>query len=218
VFTKLLRPGVLGAGLLLLTLSAPALAQNVLVNPGFEDGSTGQGASGWMTFGNVYTEAANPPQFVPFEGARLASIFGPFSGPFGVSGMYQEFPTTPGTQWQLSCKVLHYSGDALTGSEATGGNWVVQKIVFKDAEDAELPGAVEATILDGAYDADVWHEPPAINGTAPTGTAQVEAFILYVQPAADGGAAHVDNVDFRIAGSVPVDPATWGRIKALYGN
>lgn len=189
------RLQVLFLALLLVgTIPVAAQAQNVLVNPGFESGPTGGGAAGWITFGNVYTEASNPPQFVPYEGNQVVSMFGNFSGGFNVTGMFQEFPTSPGAEWNLSCKTRHFSGDAMMGMAGTG-NWVVQKIVFKDAGDNELPGAVESTVLDGTFPTDVWHENAVISAVAPVGTVQIEAFILYLQPLFDGGAAHIDNVE-----------------------
>lgn len=201
--------------MLLLATVTVASAQNLLVNPGFEQGAPGGGAEGWITFGNVFTEGANPPQFVPYEGEQLASMFGNFSGEFNVSGMFQEFPTSEGAEWRMSSKSRHWSGDPMIGSQGEGGNWVVQKIVFKDVDDAEI-GAVESMILDGTFETDVWHENEPIVGVAPPGTVQVEAFILYLQPLFDGGAAHIDNVELLNPEPVPVQTSTWGMIKSLY--
>jgi len=205
-----------GICVFLVATAVAAPAQNMLANPGFEDGTTGAGAQGWTTFGNVYTEATNAPQFVPYEGNQVVSMFGNFDAPYNVSGMFQEFPASEGTRWQLSAKSRHFSGDAMTGSQAADGNWVVQKIVFKDASDAELGGAVESTILDGTYATDTWHDNEPIVATAPAGTVQVEAFILYIQPASDGGAAHIDNVELIELGSVPVRVSTWGDLKSRF--
>lgn len=181
-------------GVLLLAAATPALAQSYLVNPGFEDGPTGSGAQGWMSFGNVYTESAAPPQFVPYEGNQLVSMFGNWWGVFNVSGIYQRFPTSEGEEWRFSAKSRHNTGDPMVGSQAGGGNWVVQKIVFKDAGDNELPGASESIILDGTFAIDVWHDNAPVVGIAPAGAVAVEAYILYLQPLYDGGAAHIDAV------------------------
>lgn len=168
--------------------SSTAMAQNLLTNPGFEDG-----LSGWNVFGNAFAETANPPQFEPFEGNGLVSMFGNFSGGFNVTGIFQEFDASAGQTWEMDAYSRHFSGDAMTGSGAPDANWVVMKIAFKDAGDNEI-GAVESTILDGTYATDTWFDNAPISGVAPAGTAQVEAFILYLQPEFDGGAAHVDNV------------------------
>lgn len=206
--TSLLRHVVL-AGVFLVATASLASAQNVLSNPGFESGLTG-----WIAFGNVYPEASNPPAIVPLSGNGVAKMFGTFSGGFGVSGMFQEFAAAPGSAWQLSSNARHFSGDAMIGQAGTG-NWVVQKIVFKDAGDVEI-GAVESTILDGTFPADTWHPAAPIAAVAPAGTVQVEAFVLYLQPAFDGGAAQIDDVSFEPIQATPTRASTWGRLKALY--
>lgn len=190
-------------GVLLAATAMTASAQNVLVNPSFEDG-----LNGWNTFGNVYSETNNGWQFVPYEGEKLVSMFGNWWGVFNVSGMYQEFPTEPGVKWQLSAKSRHWVNDAMIGSQAGGGNWVVQKIVFKDANDVELPGAVESTILDGTYPTDTWFDNAPITAVAPEGTVQIEAFILYLQPLWDGGAAQIDNVELISPMAFDVKPGS----------
>ncbi len=184
---------------------------NELANPGMEDGPPGPGVQDWITFANVFTEAANPPQFEPLSGNQLAVLFGPFDGSV-VSGMFQEFPTAEGAEWQMSSNARHWSGDAVIGD-----NFVVQKIVFKDAADVEI-GAVESTILDPSFATDMWHAAAPIVGVAPAGTVQVEAFILFVQLGFDPGAVQIDDVELVDLSAVPVQPATWSRLKAQYGR
>jgi hypothetical protein len=196
------------AGALLLAAAPNASAQNILANPGFENGMPGPGASGWITFGNVYTEDWEGAQFVPYEGNQLVSMFGNWWGVFNASGIFQEFPTAPGETWKMSAKSRHWSGDHMIGSQAGGGNWVVQKIVFKDAMDNELPGAVESKILDGTFPTDVWFDNAPIMGTAPEGAVQIEAFILYLQPMWDGGAAQIDNVQLSRVVSFDLNPGS----------
>ena len=189
-------------------------AQNVLVNPSFESGLTG-----WTPFGNAFAEAANPPIFVPLTGTGLASRFGNFwgIGAFNVTGIFQEFATTPGAEWTLSSNARHYSGDPMVG-EAGTGNWVVQKIAWFDGGGAEI-GGVESTILDGTYTPDMWHASGDVVGIAPMGTVKLQALILYLQPDLDGGAAHIDDVSLTLTdGPVPVENSNWGKIKALYGE
>jgi hypothetical protein len=198
------------AGLLLVTVAGAAAQANVLTNPGFESGLTG-----WIAFGNVYAQTDLPPQFVAHSGTGLVSMFGTFSGGFGVSGMFQEFPTVAGATWEMWSCARHFSGDAMFGGGAPNSNWVVQKMAFFDAANVEI-GAAESTILDGTYATDTWHAAAPIYGVAPAGTVKVQAFILYLQPAFDGGAAHIDDVMFREVGVIPTTETTWGSIKALY--
>lgn len=194
-------------GLFLLATASTASA-NVLTNPGFEAGMTG-----WFTFANVYHQTELPPQFVAHSGTGLVSMFGPFSGGFGVSGMFQEFPTAAGAHWQMSSHARHWSGDALFGPGAPGSNWVVQKIAFFDAGNNEI-GSAESTILDGTYATDTWFPAAPIIGIAPPGTVKVQALILFLQPAFDGGAAHIDDVSLLDVSPVPTMEATWSSIKA----
>ncbi|MGD8414485.1 MAG: hypothetical protein PVF33_09645 [Candidatus Latescibacterota bacterium] len=136
-------------------------------------------------------------------------------GCFNVSGIFQEFPSVAGDQWEMSSNARYSSSDPMVGSQAAGGNWVVQKIAFFDAGANEISG-VESIILDGSFAADTWHASGMISGTAPAGTATVQALILYLQPSLDGGAAHIDDVYFGAGPTVPVEEGTWGSIKALY--
>ena len=191
---------------------AASAAGNVLANPGFESG-----LSGWGVFGNVYAESSNPPQFVPYEGSKLVSRFGNWWGVFNVSGIFQEFPTAPGAEWTMSCKTRHWSGDPMT-ADGVDDNWVVQKIAWFDAGGTEI-GGVESTVLNGTFATDTWFDNASIVGTAPAGTAKLQALILYLQPLWDGGAAHIDNVDLhQVGGPVATEESSWGAIKALFSR
>jgi hypothetical protein len=207
-----IRRGAL-AGLLVLATAGIASA-NLLTNADMEAGPTGGGVQSWITFGNVFTEAPPAAGIQPLSGNQVAKMFGTFSGNYGVSGMFQEFPATPGSVWQLSSNALHAAVDPMIGAGPAASNWVVQKIAFKDAGDAEI-GAVESVILDGTFSQDTWHAAAPIVGNAPAGTVQIEAFILYVQPNFDGGSAQIDDVELLDISPVPTEPTTWSRIKNL---
>jgi hypothetical protein len=197
-------------GVFVVATGSLAVAQNLLANPGFESGLTG-----WVAFGNAYAEAANPPQFVPRTGNGVVSMFGNWSGGFNVSGIFQEFATTPGQMWEMSSSARHWSGDAIPGVGAPNNNWVVQKIAWFDAGNVEI-GGVESTILDGTFTADTWHDAATISGVAPAGTVKLQALILYLQPLFDGGAAHIDDVSLTNPTPVKTEASTWGKVKALY--
>lgn len=217
---KNLLPRIASVGLLLALLGgtgSSASAANVLVNPGFEDGpAPAPGAGpGWIAFGNVFTEVPNPC-IVPFAGNQLAKMFGTFPG---VSGMFQDFPTAPGQKWALSSHSRFCSDDPMVGSQAGGNNFVVQKLTFWADPSNEIPSAaVESTILDGSYAVNTWFTNAATVGVAPDGCTFVRAFILYVQPQFDGGAAQIDDVSLENITPVPAEGASWGRVKALYRN
>ena len=217
---KNLLPRIASVGLLLGLLSAngsTAFAANVLINPGFELGPAPAGGAGpgWITFGNVFTEVPNPC-IVPFAGNQLCKMFGTFPG---VSGMFQDFPTTPGQQWAISSHSRYCSDDPMRGSQATQGNFVVQKLTFWINGATEVPSAaVESTILDGTFAVNTWFNNAPTVGTAPAGCTFVRAFILYVQPNFDGGAAQIDDVSLENVTPVPADGTSWGRVKSLYRN
>src|SRR5262245_39816320 len=103
---------IAGAGLVRSTASA----QNVLANPGFEAGTAvGNGdfggSPGWTSFGNTFTTSApNPLPPGPHAGTGALKEFGTFPG---VSGAFQDFPTTPGTIWQLTGFGLNASSDPM---------------------------------------------------------------------------------------------------------
>ena len=195
-------PTLLSAALAAALLAPSSTAQNLLANPSFESGLTG-----WIPFGNVFPQTASPPQFEPHSGNGLVSMFGNFSGDFNVSGIFQEFPALPGDDFFMDAYSRHWSGDALTGTGAADFNWVVMKIAFFDGFGSEITSAAsEATILDGTFATDQWFDHAPIAATAPAGVATVQALILFLQPAFDGGAAHIDDVFFGPGTPVPTYP------------
>jgi len=198
----------------LLVAATSASAENLLANPGFETGAAGGGArpAEWNWFGNAYQEGSYDP-FYPHSGTQLCSMYGNWSGPYNVSGIFQEFDSVEGDQWSMSCWARHSSNDPMVGSQAEGGNWVVQKIAFFDSGNTEI-GAVESIILDGSYTTDTWHYSDSILAEAPENTVKVQALVLYIQPDTDGGASHIDDVTFEYMGSVDAEKATWGELKS----
>jgi len=207
-------------GVFLLSMGTAVSAQNMLVNPDFESGTAGGYSipAGWGQFGNAWCEGNWFP-FVPLSGSQLVNMYGNFwcTDCFNVSGIFQEFVTTPGQWWTLSSNARFNSADPMTGTQATGGNWVVQKIAFFDGGGTEI-GAAESIILDGGFAPDTWHAAAPITGQAPAGTAKVQALILYLQPSMDGGAANIDDVAFTGPSPVPTSKQTWGKIKSLYNQ
>jgi len=199
---------------MLMVTAVSVSAQNLLSNPGFENGAAGGvPPTDWNSFGNAYQEPTGDP-FYPHSGSQLCSMFGNWSGPYNVSGIFQEFASTEGDEWEMACWARYSSNDPMIGNQAEGGNWMVQKIAFFDAANNEI-GAVESIILDGSYTADTWHYSGGLTGTAPANTVKVQALVLYIQPDTDGGAGHVDDVSFGVAGTVDSENASWGKVKSM---
>ncbi len=174
-----------------LLLAPVGMSQNLLTNPGFENGDF----SGWSTFGGTGVDLFNPPEFDPLSGAFLAKVFGDFNPAFSVSGIFQSFPATAGQSFTMDCWSRHWSGDPMTGAGNPNDNWALMKIAFFDAGGTEI-GGVEQLICDGSFPQDVWIDNPPVSGVAPPGTTSVQPFILFLQPALDGGAVQIDDVEF----------------------
>jgi len=200
--------------IVILMAAAAASAQNVLLNPSFESGRVNSYPESWSAYGNAVVQRSKSPQYVAYEGTRLVALFGNDSGPYNVSAIYQEFASNQGDEWILSAKSRHWNGDPMIGNASTG-NYMVQRIAFKDAADALLD-YTESIILDGTFATDTWIDNQPISAIAPEGTVQVEALIMYVQADTDGGEGQVDYVEFIYCGVVAVEESSWGAIKSLY--
>jgi hypothetical protein len=194
--------------------SGARAATNLLANPGFENGAGGGSLTGWGAFSNTF--AAGTDGGVPTHtGNGVAKMFGSFNGNFGVSGAFQEFPTTPGTTYQFHVFSRQNAGDDLT----KGNNWAVEKIAFFSSPGVEITSAaVEQRILDALSDVDTWIDNPTITATAPAGATLVQPLILFLQPVPNGGGAgFFDDATF----SVVPEPASLGLIAgalALVGS
>ena len=203
--------------ILVIATATAASAANMLANASFENPPVpgevyGAGAS-WGVFGNIYLEPFPALPFPPNSGLQSVKMFGTFPGP---SGVYQAFPAAPGSVWTISAHARMPSFDPMAGNGPPNFNSVVQKIVFFDAADVEIPGAVESTILNGTYPVDTWVASSPISGTAPVGTVTVRAFIIYVCPGVLGGTGQIDDISFTSDGATPTQATSWGRLKNLY--
>jgi hypothetical protein len=196
-----------------LFVATGASAQNLLTNPGFEDGFTG-----WQHFENAYVETWNPEWCIaPFEGDWLCKMYGNFWGSFNVTVVFQEFAAVAGTEFTMECMAKQCSIDPMLGGGAPDACWAVMKIAYFG--DAGEIGGDEVVICDGtgAFPLDTWYTNGVV-GTAPEGTLTVQALLLYLQPANnyDPGAVHVDNVNFYVSGGpVANEESSWGAIKKV---
>lgn len=204
------------AALLVAGIASTASAQNMLANPGFEEGYVA-----WTPFNNCYIETTGgDPCINPYEGAWDLKFFGNFWGGFNVSGAFQNFPAVAGDEWTMSCKSYVCPTDPMLGDGPPNSCWAIQKIVWFNAENGEI-GGVESTIATGLSPTGVWMDNAPIVGVAPEGTAYVQILLLYLQPDGnyDGGAVQVDNVvAYQSNGPVGVEESTWGGIKTQAGK
>lgn len=199
------RGAVVVAALAVLGLGVSASSANVLANPSFElpvlAGGDIPGAQGWEAFGAAFTI-----RVAPQSGDQALKVFG------GVSGVYQDFPTTPGTQWIGSTYALNPNFDAMAGAQIAAVN-----IEWRDAasnvisfETTELLTAASPT---GSLPSD--YVFGTVSGTAPAGTATAR-FVLITGAFAGpgGGAPFFDNASFAV---VP-EPASIGLLAGLSGG
>ncbi|MEJ2720975.1 MAG: FlgD immunoglobulin-like domain containing protein [bacterium] len=155
---------------------------NLLVNPSFDSGLTG-----WSTFANVFQDTRVFATRTPIGSAKL---FGPFTSPGDVSGMYQTFPAIPWSEWTYSLYALDTcEEDPING---TNDNFATMKLVFLDGGGSVID-STETTIVDNTSPLGTWTKY-TVNATAPIGTESVSAYVLFIQPSTLNGAVWVDDV------------------------
>jgi hypothetical protein len=194
------------------------LGANVLANPDFElpDASAGDmaGITGWTEFGapNTRFVTRGTP---PHGGAQCLKMFGPFDVPFGGTGMFQDFPATPGQTWVAQIWSLNFSSDPMNagGNPASPSNFCAMKIEFRQA-DGNLVGGVplagvnvfEAIVCNRDSPLDVWQLHGLGSAPAPDGTTTARFLVVEVQmhqgtPADPfaGGSVFLDDAFFDLA-------------------
>ena len=173
--------------------SSPASYDNVLINPSFNTN-----LNGWTTFGNVYYDGRVFAMRTPTGSAKLYSTFTTGSD----SGIYQAFSAEAGSIWKMGAWALATCMESPI--YGTNDNLLVAKIAFYDAGAAELD-AVDGVICDNSSPLGTWTHHDLL-GVAPEGTVEVRAYILFVSPTLQGGAAWIDDISLAQVGTADVDP------------
>ncbi len=186
--------------------SPASAAVNLLANPGFED--AGGSYNSWFTFGTNVTLSLPTNDNIIRTGNAASKIYGGFpSCPapvFNVSGCGQAFTPTAGVEYEFSGYSFVSSLDTIPGSSTCDKNRMIAKIVFFDAAVGGNEIASNEVILGNyATPADQWI-PFSISAPAPAAAQRVEALLLYLQPACDGGAVYTDDLSFS---ELPPGPA-----------
>ena len=185
--------------------TTPPAEPNVLVNPSFNTSLTG-----WTTFGNVYYDARTWARRTPPGAAKLYGTF--VSG--NDSGMFQQFPATPGSIWKFDAHAMTTCVESPI--QPGNGNIMLARLLFMDGVGVETGGA-DAVILDGTSPLGTWSKH-TVMGVAPAGTASVSAYILFVQPTpTEQGAAWVDDLSLYDVSTVGVPEEQLGSV-ALHQN
>jgi hypothetical protein len=185
---------------------------NLLTNSGFETGdATGGdlgGAAGWSTFETVFTNATDGPNFGPVShdvgGTQSLKMYGPFvTG--GAAGASQNVAGTAGTTYNLEAWVMNWTGDPF-------GNLGILQLNFLDAGGNAISGSgvqvtvdpfgtsdVDLSVIQDGADLSDWTKL-SLSAVAPTGTVEVQAFMLHIQtgdPCCAGGSLFWDDVSLR---------------------
>jgi hypothetical protein len=170
----------------------PVLEPNMLVNPSFDTDLLG-----WTTFGNVYYDGRPWARRTPTGAAKLYGTF--VEG--NDSGMFQQFPATPGSIWKFDMYAM--STCVESPIQPGNGNMMLAELLFKDSAGVET-GSAETIILDQTSPLGTWTKH-TVMATAPAGTDSVSAYILFVQPIeTEQGGAFVDDVSLYDVAMVDV--------------
>jgi hypothetical protein len=199
--------GFVALGLVAACAAAPATAQNLLANPGFETG--GGSYAGWFTFGSGVQMSTAATDNIFRSGGAASKTFGGFAGcpnfpSFSVGGFGQAFAApAAGQVYTLSGHSYIASADSIPGTATCSGNRMLAKIVFFNAASggAEL-SSNEIVIGDFDTVKDQWL-PFTVSAPVPAGAQRVEALFLYLQPACAPGSVFLDDVEFT-ATAAPV--------------
>jgi hypothetical protein len=163
---------------------------NMLANPSFDTDLTG-----WEYFGNTYYENRSWGIRSPSGSAKLFGTYVEGSS----SGMYQMFPATEASIWRFGINALTTCRE--NPIEGANDNYILTKLIFYDV-DTLVIDEVASTALDASAPMGTWVHSD-LTGSAPTNTAFIRAYILFVQPSLADGAAWVDDITLHM-----LDPET----------
>jgi len=163
-----------------LAIGTSAVAQNLLVDPGFET------QTGWTLFnGAAYSQAyAHSGNWSMFDGTVN-----------NVPGSYEQFPASAGMQFDLTGYGM--TPTALAGSPAFG----ILQVSYFDSSGNNLgtvetsPGNAKTSAqINGGTTSGAWTFLDTGVATAPANTASIEAFTLYVDFSGNNQGVYFDDL------------------------
>ena len=222
------------AGLVLTLAVATPSSANLLVNPGFEtDAVSGAapvaGATGWDTSGETASSPMDPVR------SGIGSLKLTSNGNFEVPTALQEFPASPGEEYNMNGWML--TPTALPSNITFG----LLKIVFRDAAGMDLepasvsigqfgppadPGVESLPFLDDLATPNEWIFTEA-QGVAPAGTESVLFLAInvgvngcnyQVRELAETVASSLSGVSIDINQDAPPDKRSYQVDFSLYGQ
>jgi beta-glucanase (GH16 family) len=206
------------AGLWLTAAAFPALAGNLVVNPGFELDPTGQTTTitGWNSYGgNAYSETGATAH----GGTNYFKVYQAFNGQVNYTGVYQDYISGPGAVYSADGWAYTLSTDKLAGQNVA---WL--EVTFRDAA-ANVLGLYRSALITtnaiatGAFPVNTWIDLPVTNqynpGTyvvtnftsqlvAPAGTHFVRCQIVFQGDALNsGGSVYFDDLTLTQTAGAP---------------
>lgn len=169
----------------------------------FQNGSFEQNngsLAGWSVMGNTVAENSNVlvRSDAVIDGDVSLKLFGQFKPEKTESGVAQGISVRADQTVEASLDAFVKSTDGLSGTE----NSAVLRIEFYDRFGAK-PGShrklaeKQIVIAEASTRANRWHNY-SLSATAPKGAVEARISIMFVQPKSEGGAVHIDAVDFRV--------------------
>ncbi len=178
-------------------IGSQSFAQNLLTNPGFEDG--GGSYNGWFTFGSGPNISTAADDNIMRTGVAASKLYGEFSlcdiggSAFDVGGYGQTFAPVVGNTYEFGGYSFMSIEDAIPGTNNCDFNRCVAKVVFFNAAvgGSEICGN---EIVIGEWDTttDEWIEF-SVSAIAPAGALRMETLILFLQPGCDTGSVFIDD-------------------------
>lgn len=169
---------------------------SVFKNGNFEaqDGSL----ASWSTFGSVATTNPNVQVHneAVYDGSAALKLFGQFSGSLNYSGVEQGISVSPGDNISASLNALTRGADSIAGTN----NHVDVKFDYYSEfggryGSSSYLSSKTITVADGSSENDSWMEAE-LTDVAPAGAVEARLVVYFVQPNNEGGAVHVDDVQF----------------------
>jgi beta-glucanase (GH16 family) len=197
----------------------PALAGNVLTNPGFESDPPGQSQNipGWTLYGaNTYNETGST---AAHTGSNYFKVYQAFNGVVNYNGIHQDYISGPGASYTADGWAQTMSSDTLAG-----GNVAWMEVTFRDANANTLAlyrSSLITTnaIATGAFPKSAWIDLPVTNQynpntlvitnttrtlTAPPGAYFVRFQVVFQGDAAySAGSVYFDDLNLNLAGAPP---------------
>ena len=168
------------------------ILSNVLVNPGFEEG-TNMGTAGWVQWGNAWRMDA------PCRGGTNAGkLFGNWSTTTNFSYFYQVFPASRGQVWSGTAWVYNPPGD-----EMRGENRAYLTVGFLDAGGTGVLYCASPKQLIATSPTNEWI-PLSVSARAPWNTAYASLILNFMQVTNAGGSARFDDCAFGLATTTTV--------------